>query len=161
MYLKLKQLVTTLKKAKYLLVISFISAISFSAQADYKSEIVESCQQYQAGADKDHVNACKLYIDGFIDAAVFTESATIVDEKSKKVSEEQSAFMQRAYQTRSTRRISSQIDNIDYQFCLSLGEDRKLIASKIAKALNISELESKPLKRILSETLSKAFPCAQ
>jgi hypothetical protein len=161
MYLNLKQVVTTLNKTKILLLISAMSFASFSAKADYKSEIVESCQQYQAAADKDHVNACKLYIDGFIDAAVFTESATIVDEKSKKVSEERSAFMQRVYKTRSTRRISSQIDDIDYQFCLSLGEDRKIIASKIAKALNISELDSKPLKKILSETLSKAFPCAQ
>ena len=35
--------------------------------ADYKSDIIDSCSAYQTGKDLSEVNACKLYIDGFID----------------------------------------------------------------------------------------------
>lgn len=148
-----------IRKISLLISAAMLVTISFVAKADYKSEIIESCQAYQLGTDKDHVNACKLYIDGFIDAALFTESALVVNDKGKNDSAEKSAFMQRVYQTRSTRRISSQLDNINYQFCLEYGDDRALIASKIAKSLVITDLQTKPLKQILSETLRNVFPC--
>ncbi|MGJ8679676.1 hypothetical protein [Paraglaciecola sp.] len=156
MHLKLQQLVLTFTKCSSLLFVCIVSAVSFSATADYKSDIVESCQQYQAGVDKEQVNACKLYIDGFIDAAVLTNNAAIVDQNSSKESKTKSAFLQRVYQTRLN---SNRQDSFDYQFCLQVDEDRKHIASKIAKALDISDLASKPLKRVLSETLTSVFPC--
>ncbi|WP_281557839.1 hypothetical protein [Thalassomonas sp. RHCl1] len=151
-----------INKARVLVLVGLLSAMSFSARADYKSEIIDSCRAYQGGGDVGHVNACKLYIDGFIDAAVFTESATVVDEKPGYAGQvKANAFLQRAYQTRLPRRFSSEFDDISYQFCLENGEDRKAIASKIAKTLNIAELENKPLKKILFETLVRIFPCQQ
>ncbi|WDE08496.1 hypothetical protein SG34_031735 [Thalassomonas viridans] len=160
MGLKLFQMNSRLNKVKVLLLAGLLSAMAFSVKADYKSEIIESCRAYQGGSDTGHVNACKLYIDGFIDAAVLTESAAVVDEKPEYAGAvKENAFMQRAYQTRLPRRFSSEFDNIEYQFCLETGEDRKAIASKIAKTLDISELENKPLKKILFETLVSIFPC--
>ncbi len=161
MHPKSKQKLTTLRRKVYFFFFLVVVAVPFSAKADYKSEIIESCLNYQSGVDKDHVNACKLYIDGFIDAAVSTESAKIVDENSKQKSEEQSPFMKRVYQTRAIRRTSTQNNDVDYQFCLSTDQDRKDIASRIAKSLDVSDLESKTLKKTLSETLSKTFPCDQ
>ena len=162
MVLKLFQMNSRANKARILVFIGLLSAMSFSVRADYKSEIIDSCRAYQDGGDTGHVNACKLYIDGFIDAAVFTESDAVVDEKPGHFGQvKDNAFMQRAYQTRLPRRLTSELDEINYQFCLENGEDRKAIASKIAKTLNIAELENKPLKKILFETLVRIFPCKQ
>lgn len=138
----------------------FLTSMSFTAKADFKSEIIESCLAYQSGTDKHAVNACKLYIDGFIDAAVFTESAAIIDvEQNNTVNKKPSNYMQRVYQTRLSSRLLNQQDDTNYQFCLSSESDRQTIASSIAKAIDIKEIEHKPLKQIVFETLEKQFPC--
>jgi hypothetical protein len=160
MIFRLHQMYSMLNKVNIVVLVFLSSVFSFSVQADYKGEIIESCEAYQAGTNKEHVNACKLYIDGFIDAALVTEDALIMSVNQNNGGHaEQSAFVQRAYQTRLPRRLSSKIDNVDYQFCLESDPDRVAIASNIAKELNISELESKPLKKILFETLVRIFPC--
>lgn len=159
MYLKLHKRVKTVTTTKLLMFLLPLSVISMTAKADYKSEIIESCETYQAGKDKDHVNACKLYIDGFIDAAIFTENAALVDEELTKTAKEKSAFMQRVYQTRGTHRIRSHIDDVNVEFCIDGSADRKLIASDIAKSLTISDLATKPLKGVLFDALTKSFPC--
>lgn len=162
MVLKLFQINSALNKASVLVLVGLLSVTSFSVRADYKSEIIDSCRAYQNGVDAGHINACKLYIDGFIDAAVLTESAALISDKPGPAGQvKENAFMQRAYQTRLPRRLSSEVDNINYQFCLENGQDRKVITSKIAKTMNISELENKPLKKILFETLVSIFPCKQ
>lgn len=157
---KLNQILRNNIKTSAALLLSFLLVWSWSAIADYKSEIIASCQAYQTGADKGHANACKLYIDGFIDAAIYTYNGAIIDDSQVNITKaKQSNFMERAYQTRLPRRITSEIDNVNIQFCIARGDDRKAIASKIAKAINISELKHKPLKKILFKTLVNVYPC--
>lgn len=142
------------------LILSMVAMWSTVVKADYKSEIIESCQDYQLGKNTDHVNACKLYIDGFIDAAIYTESAAIVEDSQSQIKKaQQSDFLERALQHRVSRLITSEAEFFNAQFCIYREDDRKVIASKIAKAINISALETKPLKQVLFETLMEVYPC--
>lgn len=127
--------------------------------ADFKSEIIESCSAYQQGNDRKEVNACKLYIDGFIDSSLLTEDAVIqtkamINNRPK----EQSAFLQRAYRTR-VNDPAFLNSHKEYQFCIPRDYDRKVITSRIAKSLNIDQLANKPLKEVLLETLIDNFRC--
>lgn len=128
------------------------------AYADFKTEIINSCTAYQKGTDTSKINACKLYIDGFIDAALLTEEGAT---KSKVIiqSQEQSDYLKRAYQTRLLT-TSSLITNEDaHQFCIPKEYDRQTIASSLAKSLNINDLNNLPLKQVLFNTLITDFPC--
>lgn len=127
--------------------------------ADYKSEIISSCTAYQQGNDTKEVNACKLYIDGFIDSSLLTEDAAIqtkamINSRAK----EQSDFLQRAYRTR-VNDPAFLSNHKEYQFCIPRNHDRKELASMIAKSLNINHLDVKPLKEVLLETLIANFKC--
>ena len=128
--------------------------------ADFKSDIIGSCQAYQQGLDKSEINACKLYIDGFIDSSLLTEDGVV---KPKAMIERKSApksdFLKRAYKTRILT-TSSMIKNEDaHQFCIPLEYDRRTIASRVAKSMDISQLETKRLKVVLFDTLVADFPC--
>lgn len=128
--------------------------------ADFKSEIIESCTTYQKGHDQNKVNACKLYIDGFIDSSLFTKDAVVkpqamIDRQPK----EQSNFLQRAYQTRVVNDASFIKTHSNYKFCIPLESDRRELASNIAKSMDIKQLADKPLKEVLFETLITGFPC--
>ena len=141
-----------------LIVIGLI-AIPTVVLADFKSEIIASCSSYQQGQGKNEINACKLYIDGFIDSSLLTEDAVIqpkslINNKPK----EQSAYLQRAYQTR-VNDLSFRRDHQDYQFCIPREYTRKAVASDIAKSMDIQQLTQKPLKEVLFETLITDFPC--
>lgn len=128
--------------------------------ADFKSDIIESCSAYQKGHDKKDINACKLYIDGFIDSSLFTKDAVVkpqamIDRQPK----EQSSFLQRAYRTRVVDDASFLKTHKSYQFCIPLESDRRELASGIAKSMDINQLANKPLKEVLFETLIADFPC--
>lgn len=129
--------------------------------ADFKSDIIASCSAYQQGHDKKEINACKLYIDGFIDSALLTEDAA---EQTKAMinsqPKEQSAFLQRAYRTRVSDPAFLR-NHKEYQFCIPREYDRKIIASRIAKSIDINQLADKPLKEVLLETLIADFPCSK
>ncbi len=129
--------------------------------ADFKSDIIASCTAYQQGHNKKVINACKLYIDGFIDSSLLTEDAAVqtkamIASKPK----EQSAFLMRAYKTRVNDPAFLSNDK-EYQFCIPREYDRKVVASGIAKSLDINQLADKPLEEVLLETLIADYPCAQ
>ena len=129
------------------------------AYADFKTEIINSCTAYQKGTDTSKINACKLYIDGFIDAALLTEEGTTKSKAMIQQSQEQSDYLKRAYQTRLLT-TSSLITNEDaHQFCIPKEYDRQAIASSLAKSLNINDLNNLPLKQVLFNTLITHFPC--
>ncbi|MFT5706616.1 MAG: hypothetical protein ACI9ES_000902 [Oceanospirillaceae bacterium] len=124
------------------------------ALADYKSDIINSCTAYQQGRDKSDVNPCKLYIDGFIDALLYAEKGVI--KPKSLINAPQSDYVKRVYRTR----VSSKLDNGDaYQFCIYSEHDRKLVASILAKSIDIQQLQSKPLKEVLFTALTRNFPC--
>ena len=129
--------------------------------ADFKSDIIASCSAYQQGHDKKEINACKLYIDGFIDSALMTEDAAI-QTKAMIASKprEQSAFLMRAYKTR-VNDAAFLSNHKEYQFCIPREYDRKVVASGIAKSMDITQLADKPLKEVLLETLIANYPCSQ
>lgn len=130
------------------------------ALADFKSDIIESCTNYQQGKDKSEINACKLYIDGFIDSSLLSEYAVSKPKAMiKKDSYQQSEFLQRAYSTRVITSPSSLSTPVSYKFCIPLEYDRKIVASTVAKSLDIASLEDEPLKVVLSKSLTKNFPC--
>jgi hypothetical protein len=145
---------------KMLIFTTGLMSIPMAAHADFKSEIINSCKAYQQGKDKSEVNACKLYIDGFIDSSLLTEDAAL---KSQSMIEnarpEQSDFVKRAYQTRVLTTSSVLANEESHQFCIPAEYDRRKIASTVAKSLDIQQLDSKPLKEVLFETLIIGFPC--
>ena len=130
------------------------------ALADFKSDIIKSCTSYQKGIDKSEINACKLYIDGFIDSSLLSDDAAIqpkaiINDDSTK----QSSFLQRAYKTRVFSTPTSLPTEITYKFCIPSEYDRKYVASKVAKSLNIEHLADKSLRVVLFEALVSKFPC--
>ena len=75
--------------------------LSNNSFADFKSDIISSCTAYQQGKDKSEINACKLYIDGFIDSSLLSQDA--IEKPKEMINKEkpqQSDFLKRAYQTR-------------------------------------------------------------
>jgi hypothetical protein len=153
-----------MKKLKYKVVGMAVMGLIFLPTivlADFKSDIIASCSAYQQGHDKNEVNACKLYIDGFIDSSLLTDDAAVqtkamIASKPK----EQSAFLKRAYQTR-VNDPSFLRNHKEYQFCIPREYDRKVVASGIAKSMDINQLADKPLKEVLLETLIADYPCSQ
>lgn len=150
----------TLKKlALKIITIGVIMSPSI-ALADYKSDIINSCSAYQKGTDVSEVNACKLYIDGFLDASLLTEAGIV---KPKAMIEKQqkttSPFLQRAYQTRLLTTSSILINEDSHEFCIPREYERKNIASSIAKSMDINQLSNKSLKEVLFNTLIIDFPC--
>lgn len=142
---------------------SFIMGLVFLpgvALADFKSDIIKSCTNYQQGSDKSEINACKLYIDGFIDASLLFESGAVKPKAMiEQGTEEKSDFLQRAYRTRVLTLPSSLSTEVTYQFCIPLEYDRKIVASKVAKSLDINGLQDKAFKEVLFESLTSNFPC--
>ena len=134
--------------------------MSTAVKADFKSDIISSCKAYQQGKDKNEINACKLYIDGFIDSSLLTEDGVVKPKAMiERTAPEQSDFLKRAYRTR-VLTTSSMLSHEDtHQFCIPREYDRKEIASSIAKSMDISQLAHKQLKQVLFETLIAEFPC--
>jgi hypothetical protein len=135
-------------------------AMSTAVKADFKSDIISSCKAYQQGEDKSEINACKLYIDGFIDSSLLNDDGVVKPKAMiERTAPEQSDFLKRAYRTRILT-TSSMLSNEDaYQFCIPREYDRREIASSIAKSMNINQLANKQLKQVLFETLIADFPC--
>lgn len=130
--------------------------------ADFKSDIISACTAYQHGEDKSELNPCKLYIDGFIDSSLLTENAVVKPQATiERQNAPQSNYMKRAYQTRILTTSSILPNEQAHQFCIPKEYDRKAIASEIAKSMNINDLENKPLKVVIFETLIADFPCRQ
>ena len=133
-------------------------SMSSVSLADYKSDIISSCSKYQQGLDSKDINICKLYIDGFIDALLFTKEGVIKSGEFITLSSStQSDYAKRAYSTRVSPRLPPK-DN--YQFCLYKGYDRKSVASLLARSIDIQQLQSKPLKAVLFTTLTEHYPCS-
>ena len=150
-------------KSRWITIISVcLTFASGSVFADFKSDIIKSCKAYQEGTDRNEINPCKLYIDGFIDSSLLSESAAVKPEalldKQLKIT---SDFMKRAYKTRVTERVSLMKNAESHAFCIPLETDRKIVASQVAKSLNITDLEYKPLKKVLFEALESDFPCSK
>lgn len=133
--------------------------ISGSVYADFKSDIIQSCTAYQQGIDKREINACKLYIDGFIDSSLFSENAVTKPEAQISQKTQRSDYLKRAYETRLMTTSSMLKDENAHEFCIPLEYDRKEVASQVAKSMNITALENSPLKQVLFETLVAKFPC--
>lgn len=135
-------------------------AMSTVVKADFKSDIISSCKAYQQGDDKSEINACKLYIDGFIDSSLLNDDGVVKPKAMiERTAPEQSDFLKRAYRTR-VLTTSSMLSNEEaYQFCIPREYDRKEIASSIAKSMDINQLADKQLKQVIFETLIADFPC--
>ena len=134
--------------------------MSTAVKADFKSDIISSCKAYQQGEDKSEINACKLYIDGFIDSSLLTENGVVKPKAIiERIAPQQSDFLKRAYRTR-VLTTSSMLSNEEaHQFCIPRECDRREIASSIAKSMDINQLAHKQLKQVLFETLIADFPC--
>lgn len=150
----------SIKSLQNSFIVIVILLIPNLAWADFKSEIIDSCTSYQQGIDKSQVNACKLYIDGFIDSSLLSEEAVIkpqamLDRKKAP----QSDYLQRVYKTRLLTTSSILPDEQTHQFCIPLELERRSIASAVAKSIDIKELQTKPLKVVLFDTLLENFPC--
>ena len=131
------------------------------ALADYKSEIITSCSEYQLGKDKSEINACKLYIEGFIDSSLLTKDAVVLTKailNSQPI--DQSDFFKRAYKNRVSRTVMPR-KHPEYQFCLPPEQDRKAIISNVAKLMDISKLMSNTLQEVLLKALIDVLPCAK
>ncbi|MBA6342028.1 hypothetical protein H4J59_13620 [Colwellia sp. MB02u-10] len=135
-------------------------AMSTAVKADFKSDIISSCKAYQQGEDKSEINACKLYIDGFIDSSLLNDGGVVKPKAMiERTAPQQSDFLKRAYRTR-VLTTSSMLSNEEaYQFCIPREYDRKEIASSIAKSMDINQLAHKQLKQVIFETLIADFPC--
>ncbi|GAA5135218.1 Rap1a/Tai family immunity protein [Thalassotalea piscium] len=133
-----------------------------SAFANFKSAIIDSCSTYQQDSKKEKINACKSYIDGFIDSSLITDDAVIKPKAQiSQQAEPKSDYLKRAYQTRLLT-TSSMLDNEQaHEFCIPRELDRQSIASKVAQSIDIQKLEHKTLKEVLLETLIINFPCQQ
>lgn len=151
---KLKQRVLSFTVAGLILIPTIVLA-------DFKSDVINSCLAYQQGVDKKEINACKLYIDGFIDSSLLTDDAAVQTKAMiNSQPKEQSAFLQRAYKTR-VNDPDFLRNHQEYQFCIPREYDRKDVASRVAKSLNINHLSDKQLKEVLLETLINEFPCSK
>lgn len=151
----------SLKNLMHKMILVGLLLTSVQVFADFKADIIASCSAYQSGYDKSEINACKLYIDGFIDSSLLTEDAVIQPKAMiESQASEQSAYLKRAYQTRVSD-LAFLSTHKDYQFCLPREYDRKVVVSVIAKSMDIKQLADKPLKEVLFETLIADFPCAK
>jgi hypothetical protein len=130
-----------------------------TAFADYKSDIIASCTDYQQGKDNREINACKLYIDGFIDSALQTDDATISHKAPEAKEFSQSSYLKRAYKTRVYNPTLKKANDATRYFCIPKDHDRKAVASKIAKSLAIEQLNSKAFKEVVLDALIAEFPC--
>lgn len=149
---------------KIMLKVLFVGIIvsPSAAIASYKSEIIDSCSAYQAGIDDEHINACKLYIDGFIDASLLTDMGAVMPkEMLNDKTSAKSAYLERAYQTRLLSTASMIKGEDVHQFCIPLEYDRKKIASTLAKSIDINKLADQSLNEVLFATLVINFPCKQ
>lgn len=130
------------------------------AYADFKSDIIESCQAYQTGQEVNEINACKLYIDGYIDSSLFTEDGAVRSKSLIANEVATSNYMQRIYRTRTFGRTDMNSQMAQHEFCIPTEYDRKYVASQVAKSMNISRLNTTKLKQVLFETLVTRFPCS-
>jgi hypothetical protein len=146
---------TIFSKAKVSIIALTLALSSNAVFADYKSDIIASCSAYQQGSDKSEINACKLYIDGFIDALLFAEEGAVKTAAVINNTNNQSDFEKRVYRTR----ISSKLDDDSHQFCIAHKDSRKEVASNLAKSIDITQLATKPLKEILFSSLTESYPC--
>jgi len=123
---------------------------AFVAKADFKSEIIESCTQYQKNDGGKIVNACKLYIDGFIDASMQYHETASNDDKSE--------FIKRVYRTRT---MSGEIVSSDFErpFCIPKKLERQQVASTTAKSIDLSNLDIIDFRLVVHQSLVKLYPC--
>lgn len=146
-----------MKRIIYLILFTFFIG-SFQVKADYKSELIDECKRYQDNIKTEHINGCKLYIDGFIDSAVLSESAAILSSKQIVNNQQKSDFIKRVYQTRLIN--GPHYDKqVSYQFCIPQEFQRNTIASEVAMLLNIDDLNKKEFKQVVFEALVTKFPC--
>lgn len=146
-----------MNKILYLMLITFFIG-SFQVKADYKSELIDECKRYQKNIKTEHINGCKLYIDGFIDSAVLSESAAILSSKQIVNNQQKSDFIKRVYQTRLNNGVGYGND-VSFQFCLPQEFQRHTITSEVALLLNIDDLNKKEFKQVVFEALVAKFPC--
>ena len=128
--------------------------------ADFKSDIIDSCQAYQLGQDKSDINACKLYIDGYIDSSLYMDDATIKPKAQIQSQADTNDYIQRIYRTRTFGRTDINIEMAQHEFCIPTEYDRKYVASQVAKTMDISQLQTSKLKQVLFDTLVTRFPCS-
>ena len=148
----------TLKNIRLSAVSTLLILLSSMTQANFKPEIIDSCTAYQQGTDKSEANACKLYIDGFIDSSLYTKAGKVeTTDVTGNQSAQESDFLQRVYSTRISSRLP---DKVTHQFCIPQKHNRKLIASSIAKSIDIHQLENTPLRDVIFKALAKNFPCS-
>ena len=130
--------------------------ISGLANAGLKSDIIESCADVQVDKKNSQVNACILYIDGFIDSSLQAKDAKLKTASNKA---DTSDYMQRIYRTRTFGRTDVNDKLADHNFCIPQEYDRKYVASQVAKSMDIKRLENVDLKQVLFDTLVANFPC--
>jgi len=135
---------------KNVLVAVGVMLTAFVAKADFKSEIIESCTQYQNNDGGKVVNACKLYIDGFIDASMQYHGSASNDDKSE--------FIKRVYRTRT---MSGEIVSSDFErpFCIPKKLQRQQVASTTAKSIDLSNLDIVDFRLVVHQSLVKLYPC--
>lgn len=138
------------KRYKQVVIIVGLLLTTFAAKADFKSEIIESCTQYQKNDVGKFVNACKLYIDGFIDASMQYHETNINVGKSE--------FIKRVYRTRT---MSGELVSNEFErpFCIPKKLQRQQVASSVAKSINLSNLDIIDFRLVVHQSLVNQYPC--
>jgi hypothetical protein len=139
-----------IKIIKNVFIVTGLTLMSFVVKADFKSEIIESCTEYQKNDGGKFVNACKLYIDGFIDASMQYHESTHNDDKND--------FIKRVYRTRT---MSGELVSSDFErpFCIPKKMKRQEVASSIAKSMDLSNLDITDFRLVVHHSLVKIYPC--
>lgn len=139
-----------IKTVTQLLLSLSLASTAFMAKADFKSEIIESCTQYQKNDGGPIVNACKLYIDGFIDASMQYDASELIEDKSD--------FIKRVYRTRTMSGELTKSEDAK-AFCIPVNQSRTVIASEIAKSLDLSSYDQDGLRSVVHHSLVQEYPC--
>lgn len=135
---------------KNVLVAVVFTLAAFVVKADFKSEIIESCTKYQSNDGGPVINACKLYIDGFIDASMQYDASELVSEKSD--------FIKRVYRTRTMSGELTKSEDAK-AFCIPANKSRTAIASEVAKSLDLSSYDQDGLRAVVHHSLVQKYPC--
>lgn len=120
-----------------------------------KQSVVQACIDYQSGKDMSVSNSCKAYIDGFIDASLVANMASIGYQSDQGG---RSDIVQRAMKYR-VGAWDIDGNEVSYDFCIPENVLPVKVKASIAQGINVAKLDQQPLKYAVLSTLKQLYPC--
>ncbi|WP_448567932.1 Rap1a/Tai family immunity protein [Thalassotalea ganghwensis] len=133
------------------------SQVSFADSVS--ATVIESCQTERQTASNSKTSACKVYIEGFLDALAIDWRNITRATPSVAHQNESTGFINRAYQTRVTERPSLPMANSPSHICLPESTSNSLVVETVIKAIKGGSLEKKSLNQTVLDILIEQFPC--